>query len=338
MRIRSHSPLLILAMSCGVFLAAFAASLAFGARSIPVATLWQALTAFDPGDPLHGVLRGLRLQRALSGAICGAALAGAGVIMQGLTRNPLADPGLMGVNAGAALAVVAVLWSFGPQDVPAIALAAIIGAGLSAAAVWALAGGQEASDNRALTIRLPLAGTAISSLCLSMVAAVVLLNTETRDLYRFWMVGSLGQATFDTLTRLLPVFAAGVALALAAARGLDALALGHDVAAGLGARPARAAAAALLAVTLLSGGSVALAGPLGFVGLIIPHLVRGLTGSATGLTLVAALPLGAAMVLACDTLGRVAARPSEIAIGLVLAVIGGPAFMVLLSRVLRPAT
>ena len=323
---------LVFGAFCSLCAAAFAAALMFGARAIPAETVWQAFSAFDASDAEHGIVRGLRMQRALSGAACGAALAAAGVIMQGLTRNPLADPGLMGVNAGAALAVVAVLWGLGPQSTPAVAAA-----GVAAAAVWRLAGGRETAASQALMVRLPLAGTAISSLCLALVSAVVLLNTETRDLYRFWMAGSLGQATFNSLARLLPLICAGAVLALAAAPGVDSLLLGSDVAAGLGTRPERAAAAGLAAVTLLSGGAVALAGPVGFVGLIIPHATRAAGLRSTAAAVLAAMPLGAAFVLGCDTLGRIAARPSEIAIGLVLAVIGGPAFMILLSRILGPA-
>ncbi|MGR3759144.1 FecCD family ABC transporter permease [Roseobacteraceae bacterium NS-SX3] len=337
MRLHSLQPFLIFTALSGLCAAAFAAALIFGARAIPAGTAWQALTAYDPADPAQGIVRGLRLPRALTGLACGAALATAGVIMQALTRNPLADPGLMGVNAGAALAVVAALWIFGPQDVAALAAAAMAGAGIAAAAVWKLAGGREISASSALSVRLPLAGTAISSLCLSLVAAAVLLNTETRELYRFWMVGSLAHAEAGNLLSLAPLAVAGILLALACARGLDALALGSDLASGLGARPGLTAGAALTAVTLLSGAAVALAGPLGFVGLIVPHAARAISGTRMSVTLLMALPLGAAMVLICDTIGRVAARPSEIALGAVLALIGGPVFMVLLSRMLGPA-
>ncbi len=337
MRLRSLQPLVVFTALSGLCAAAFAAALMFGARAVPPEATWQALIAFDPADPAQGIIRGLRLPRALTGLACGAALATAGVIMQSLTRNPLADPGLMGVNAGAALAVVAAIWMFGPQDIAALAVAAMAGAGIAAAGVWKLAGGREISASGALSVRLPLAGTAISSLCLSLVAAAVLLNTEAREHYRFWIVGSLGQASADSLLTLAPVAAAGILLGLACARGLDALALGSDLASGLGARPGLIAGAALTAVTVLSGTAVALAGPLGFVGLIIPHAARAVGGTRMSLTLLAALPLGAAMVLICDTIARVAARPSEIALGAVLALIGGPAFMFLLSRVLGPA-
>lgn len=310
------------------------ASLIWGAREVPALVVWQALVQFDATDPLHGLVHGLRLQRTLTAMATGAALAVAGVLMQSLTRNPLADPGLMGVNAGAALAVVLMIWTFGPQSAPLLTLTASVGAGLAALAVWLLAGGTAATGGGGLSIRLPLAGTALNALCLSLVAAIVLMQTESRGLYLFWMVGSLGQADFTTLALVLPFLVIGAGLAVLIARGLSALSLGSDVAKGLGAHPALIAATALLAVTLLSGSAVALAGPIGFVGLIVPHVARSVARANLALSLLFAAPMGAALVLVCDTLGRVAARPSEIPIGLVLALIGGPAFMILLSKLL----
>lgn len=337
MRLRQLQPTLVFAALCGLVAITFALALLLGARQLSAGVAWTAIIAFDPTDPAQAIVRGLRLPRALAGLACGAALAVAGTLMQALTRNPLADPGLMGVNAGAALAVVSTIWTWGPQAPPALAAAAMAGAGLAAIAVWKLAGGHEISDNSALSVRLPLAGTAISSLCMAMVVAAVLLNTETRELYRFWMVGSLARANLDALISLAPFALAGLFLALACCRGLDALALGSDLASGLGARPRLTAAAALLSVTLLSGAAVALAGPLGFVGLIVPHIARALGASRMTPTVLVSIPLGASMVLLCDTMGRVAARPSEIALGIVLALLGGPAFMLLLSRMLGPA-
>ncbi len=311
------------------------ASLSFGARDVPAAVVWQALFHFDASDPLHALVRGLRLQRALTATACGAALAIAGVLMQSLTRNPLADPGLMGVNAGAALSVVLLTWSLGPQPTTILTLTASFGAGIAALTVWLLAGGTKSTVGRGLSIRLPLAGTAISSLCLSLVAAIVLLQTESREVYRFWMVGALGQTDFETLTFVLPVLLCGIGLAALCYRGLNAMALGGDIASGLGVHPALVATLALISITLLSGGAVALAGPIGFVGLVIPHIARAISGASLGTTLAFAGPMGAILVLACDTTGRIAARPSEVPIGLVLALIGGPAFMIVLAKILE---
>lgn len=318
---------------------ALAASLAFGARDLTLMQVWQGLTHADPANPAAdgAIVLGLRLSRTLTGVAVGAALAVAGVLMQALTRNPLADPGLTGINAGAALAVVAVIRIWGPQDPLWLAAAAMAGAFCAAFAVWHLAGGRSAAAGGAISLRLPLAGAAIGSLCLSLVAAVVLLNPQTRDLYRFWMVGSLAGAEMATLARLAPLMALGLALGLVVARGLDVLALGADLGTGLGVRAGPVLTGALLSVTLCAGAAVALAGPLGFVGLIVPHLARFLAGrGGLAATLLCAVPLGAALVLACDTLGRVMARPSELALGIVLALIGGPAFMLLLHRLIGP--
>lgn len=321
-----------------LLLASFAASLALGATRLPAATLWAALFAFDPADTGQAVARGMRLPRSLAGLAIGPALAAAGLVMQRLTRNPLADPGLMGVNAGAALAVVAGLWTFGPLGPEARALAAALGAGVTAAAVWVLSGGRGGQAGTAALLRLPLVGSALTSLGLSAVWVIVLVDPDTREVYRIWTAGSLAAADTATLLRLLPMILAGVALCALTARSLETLAMGAEVAAGLGTRPELTAALAVTAVTLLSAAAVALAGPLGFVGLVVPHFARRIGGSGRpGRTLAAALLLGASATLVCDTAGRLIAEPSEMALGLMLALVGGPAYLVLLSRLLSPA-
>jgi iron complex transport system permease protein len=318
-------------------LTSFAASLALGATRLPAATVWAALIAFDPAEPGQAVVRGMRLPRSLAGLAIGPALAAAGLMMQRLTRNPLADPGLMGVNAGAALAVVAGLWLVGPMGAEARALAATLGAGAAAAAVWALSGGRGGQVGTGALLRLPLVGSALTSLSLSAVWVIVLIDPRTREVYRIWTAGSLAAADTATLFRLLPMILAGLGLAALIARRLEALAMGAEIAAGLGAHPARTATVAVVAVTLLSAAAVALAGPLGFVGLVVPHAARRLAGAGRpGRVLVAALLLGAVATLACDTAGRLLAEPSEMALGLMLALLGGPAYLLLLARLTAP--
>ncbi len=318
-------------------LASFAASLALGATRLPPATVWAALVAFDPADPGQAVVRGMRLPRSLAGLAIGPALAAAGLMMQRLTRNPLADPGLMGVNAGAALAVVAGLWLLGPLGAETRALAATLGAGIAAAAVWVLSGGRGGQVGTGALLRLPLVGSALTSLSLSAVWVIVLIDPHTREVYRIWTAGSLAATDTATLARLLPMILAGLGLAALIARRLEVLAMGAEIAAGLGAQPARTAALAVVAVTLLSAAAVALAGPLGFVGLVVPHAARRLAGAGRpGRALVVALILGAVATLACDTAGRLVAEPSEMALGLMLALLGGPAYLVLLSRLTAP--
>lgn len=312
--------------------AALIAALCLGAQDYPPSVLLSALRAYDPDDAAQAIVIEMRLPRALAAVIVGAALAVSGLLMQALARNPLADPGLTGVNAGAALAVVGGLWTFGALSQGAVAALALTGAGAAALVVRALAG---AGDS---TLRLPLAGAAFASLCMALVALVVLLNPEARNIYRFWMVGSLSLATGAQLMALAPVALAGIALGLMAARRIEALMLGAELGAALGLHPGRVMTLGLVAVALTAGASVAIAGPVGFIGLIAPHLARlVLPGAGLATTLVLACPVGAGIALLADTAGRWLARPAELPLGIVLAMIGAPAFMALVRRMLREA-
>lgn len=319
-----------LALLVAAVLAALLAALCLGAQDYPPALLLAALWHYDPGDPGQAILMEMRLPRALAAVVVGAALAVSGLLMQALARNPLADPGLTGVNAGAALAVVAGLWGFGALSQAAVAGLALTGAAVAALVVRALAGGGES------TLRLPLAGAAFASLCMALVALVVLLNPEARNVYRFWMVGSLALASGAQLAVLAPVALAGIALGLIAARQIETLMLGEEMGAALGLHPGRALTLGLLAVVLTAGASVAIAGPVGFIGLIAPHLARQLRpGTGLAGVVLLACPLGAGIALLADTAGRWLIRPSELPLGIVLAMIGAPAFMMLVRRMLR---
>lgn len=309
---------------------AFAAALCIGAQDYPPNLLWKILTAYDPQDAAQAVVVEMRLPRALAAVVIGAALAVAGLTMQALTRNPLADPGLTGINAGAALAVVAGLWFAGPLSAGGTAALALSGAALASLVVRALAGQGDT------TLRLPLAGAAFASLCMAIVAFVVLLNPEARNIYRFWMVGSLSVAGGETLIRLAPVAGLGIALALVAARQVEALMLGEELGAALGVKPARVMTLGLAAITCASGAAVALAGPVGFIGLIAPHLARRVAaGAGLATTVLLACPLGAIITLLADIAGRRMARPAELPLGIVLAMVGAPLFMLLVRRILR---
>lgn len=313
-------------------LAAIVAALCIGAQDYPLSVFWQVVAGFDAGDPAHAIMVEMRLPRALAAVLVGAALAVAGLMMQALARNPLADPGLTGVNAGAALAVVAGLWLSGPQTPAGTALLALGGATLAALVVRALAGPGDS------TLRLPLAGAAFSSLCMAVVAFVVLLNPEARNVYRFWMVGSLAAADGAGLARLAPVALAGVVLAALVARQVEALMLGSDLGAALGLNAGRVTGLALASIAVSAGAAVAIAGPVGFVGLIAPHLARRVAaGAGLTATLVLACPLGALLTLLADIVGRRLARPSELPLGIVLAMVGAPVFMLLVRRILRGA-
>lgn len=320
-------------MAMAMLCAAMLASLALGARELALADIWASLIAGAPSET-GAIVMDMRLSRSLTGIAAGAALAAAGLVMQQLTRNPLADPGILAVNAGAALAVVSAIWLLDMTHPLRLSILAVSGAGLAAVSVFLLGRGARAGD-RAGILRLTLAGVAISALCTALVSAIVLLDQETRNLYRFWTIGSLGGDDAGRLVWLWPLVLAGLILAAMLARNIDALALGADTARSFGVPTEVTAALALLAVALLAGGSVALAGPIGFVGLIVPHLTRRLVGPSILPGLFVACPLGAALMLGCDSVGRIIARPAEIQTGIILALIGGPAFLVLIGRVAR---
>ncbi|TRW99184.1 iron ABC transporter permease [Paracoccus sp. M683] len=313
-------------------------SLALGARALPLAQIWAWAFGAGAAGPADAIIVDMRLSRSLTGIVTGASLAAAGLVMQQITRNPLADPGILGVNAGAALAVVLAVWLLGWSHPFRLSATAVCGAGLAAIAVFVLgrcgSGGDGAAD-RAGILRLTLAGVAVSALCLAFVSAIVLLDQDTRNLYRFWTIGSLGGGEADRLGWLWPLVAAGLAIAVLLARQIDALALGADTARSFGVRSEMTAGLALVSVAFLAGGSVALAGPIGFVGLIVPHVTRMLVGPSILPGLAVACPLGGALLLICDSIGRVVARPAEIQTGIILALIGGPAFLALIGRVAR---
>ncbi|MCQ4040761.1 FecCD family ABC transporter permease [Streptantibioticus rubrisoli] len=299
-----------------------ALSLALGAKPLSLSQVWHGL--FDPGDV---VVHRMRLPRTVLGLVVGVALGLAGGVMQALTRNPLADPGLLGINAGASAAVVSVISFLGLSSFTGYIWFAFLGAALVSVLIYAVGGGRGATP-----ARLALAGAAVNAMLYSYVSAVELLDTASLDKMRFWTVGSLGAAQPGTAERLAPFVAVGAAAALALARPLNALALGDDAAQALGARPARVRAAAIVAVTLLCGAATAACGPIVFVGLMVPHLVRSLTGPDLRWQLPYCALLAPVLLLGSDVLGRVLARPSEVQVGIVTAVVGGPFFLYFVRR------
>lgn len=308
-----------------LLLAVLAASLAIGARRYSLGEVWHGL--LDPDAPAYTVVRQTRLPRTLLGLLAGAALGLAGGVMQALTRNPLADPGLLGINAGAAAAVVTAITFLGIGSVSGYVWFAFAGAGAVAVLVWAVGGGRAATPER-----LALAGAAVNAALFAYVYAVELLDTASLDRMRFWTVGSLATARLPTVAGIAPFVAAGVLLTAALTRPLNALALGDDAARGLGARPAWTRAGALVAVTVLCGAATAACGPIVFVGLMVPHLVRALTGPDLRRLLPYCAVLAPVALLAADVLGRVLGRPAEIQVGIVTAVAGGPVFLAVVRR------
>jgi iron complex transport system permease protein len=297
-------------------------SVGFGARFLSPGDVWAGL--WDQDSPYYHVVHDMRLPRTLLGLMVGMALGLAGAIMQALTRNPLADPGLLGINAGASAAVASAAVFFGVGTFFGYVWFALAGAAIVTAMVYAVGGGRSATP-----ARLALAGAALNATLLSYVSAVLLSDTQAIDKMKFWTAGSLASADFATVERLLPFFAAGLVVGLLVARPLNALSLGDDAARALGARPAVIRTAVIVAVTLLCGSATAACGPIVFVGLIIPHMVRPFTGPDLRWMLPYTAVLAPVLLLGADVLGRVLGSPGELQVGTVTAVLGGPLFLYL---------
>ncbi|NQY56791.1 MAG: iron ABC transporter permease [Ilumatobacteraceae bacterium] len=305
-------------------------SLAVGAKSTPWSTVFESFLSYDRELTDHLIVRELRVPRTALGLLVGAALGAAGALMQGVTRNPLADPGLLGVNAGAAFAVVLAIWAFGVSTVLGLVWFAFIGAAIASVAVYLLG---TVGRGGATPVRLALAGAALASLLGALTGAVTLLDQATLDQFRFWAVGSLSGRPPEVGWQILPFVVVGLLLAVAVARQLNAMALGDEAARSLGTKINTTRAFSVLSITLLCGCAVAAAGPIGFVGLVVPHMMRVAFGPDQRWLIPASAFAGAALILFCDTLGRIVARPGEIQVGIMTAAIGGPVFVILVRRV-----
>lgn len=327
---RHTAPVLGAGLAVGAALLAglFFVSLSVGAADIALSTAWAALTG--PGESVeHLTVRTLRLPRALIALAVGGSLAVAGALMQGVARNPLAEPGILGLNAGAALAVVAGAFMFGVSSPGGAAVLAMVGAGATAVVVYLLGSlGREGLTS----LRLVLAGAAMAALFGSLTTGFLLLDEQTLDQVRFWLAGSVAGRDLSLLTSTLPYLAGGLALAFALGRPITTLSLGEDVARGLGQRTLRVHILAALAVTLLAGGSVALAGPIAFVGLVVPNVVRSLVGLDFRWLLPYSAIGGSMLLLLADMAARVVARPMEVPVGVMTAVIGAPVLIHIARR------
>ena len=303
---------------------AVVASVAIGARGISPGHVWSAVVA-PTGSPDDVVVRSLRLPRTGLGVAVGVALGVAGALIQGHTRNPLADPGLLGVSAGAAFAVCLAVYGFGVASVGGSVWFALAGALVASVVVFGLG-----AVGGGTPVTLALAGAAVTALLGALTSGLVLSDSQTLDAYRFWAVGSL--AGRGDGAQVLPFLLAGLLLAAVNAPALNTLQLGEDVARGLGQRIGLARATGIAAVTLLTGSAVAVSGPIAFVGLVVPHVARAVTGPDHRWLLPYAGLLGALLLLVSDVAGRVLASPAELPVGLVLAFVGAPFFIALVRR------
>lgn len=306
-------------------------SLAVGSRSLPPHEVWRALVHGLPGggdDEATQVIRTLRLPRTLVGLLVGAALGVAGTVMQGLTRNPIAEPGILGIGQGAAVGVVCAIAFTGAQTLAGYVWFAFLGAGAAGVAVYAIA---TRGRGGATPVRLALAGAAINALLVAVVSGVLTTRAATLDEFRFWQVGSLSGRDGELAAQIWPFVLVGLVLVLWVARGLDALALGEDAARGLGQRVGTVRIVGGLGATVLTGAGVAAAGPIAFVGLAVPHMARALVGAAHRWLLPMAGLLGAVVLLVSDVVGRLVLPPGEVPAGVMTALVGVP-FLVALVR------
>ncbi|MFG2299072.1 FecCD family ABC transporter permease [Streptomyces sp. NPDC048603] len=301
-------------------------SLAMGAKAMPLTDVWHGLFHYT-GTPSDVVVHDLRIPRTLLGLMVGTGLGLSGAVMQALTRNPLAEPGILGVNAGAAAAVVSAISFLGVTSLSGFVWYALGGAAVVSVVVYVLGGSRSATP-----VRLALAGTAASFALTGYVNAVQLMDSKALDKLRFWTVGSLATANMETVRQVAPFLLAGAAVALLLGRPLNAMAMGDDTARALGANLTRTRITAMVVITLLCGAATAACGPITFIGLMVPHLVRTFTGPDMRWVLAYSAVLSPALLLGADVLGRVVTRPAELQVGIVTAIVGGPVFIYLVRR------
>ncbi|PSO54024.1 MAG: iron ABC transporter permease [Actinobacteria bacterium QS_5_72_10] len=314
-------------VNSGVLLAAVAGlagvallSLRIGSVSLSTTEVITAFTNFE-GTNAHLIVRSLRLPRTIIGIGVGAALAVAGVTAQAVTRNALASPGVLGINSGAAFGVVTAVFVLGIASPSGYLWFAFAGALGAVIVVFAIA---SAGLGGVTPVKLALAGVVLTALLSAWISFVLIFDQRTLDEVRFWLAGSLAGRDLGVFMQVLPFLAIGLVIGLAMGRTLNAVSLGEDVAAGLGLNVALVRAVATVVVVLLAGAGVAAAGPIGFVGLAVPHMARLMVGADHRWLLPVSAVAGPTLLLAADVIGRVIARPSEIQVGIVTAIIGGP--------------
>jgi iron complex transport system permease protein len=315
-------PAKAIALLVAVALVSFLLSVSVG--SVGVVVPWAA---FDPEHTSYAVAAA-RFERTLTGCCVGAALALSGALLQGLTRNPLADPGLLGVTAGATIGMVLAVAVWSVQTLSGYLWFSFLGAALAAVVVHLLA---SLGAGAATPGRIVIAGAAVTAALTSWTTALLLTDQQRFDRLRFWMVGGLGTG-YDALQAVGPTVLVGVVLGLLGVRLLDTLALGDDLARSLGRNVVLDRTAVGFAVVLLAGSATAAAGPISFVGLIVPHAVRAMVGSGHARVLPLSLGWGAVLVIVADTVGRVVAPPTEVQVGIMTALVGVPVFFLLVRR------
>ena len=310
-----------------VLAAVMVASVMIGSRDVGLGDVVAAFGGSADGFEQAAVVK--RIPRTLLAVLAGAALGVSGAVMQGVTRNPLADPGILGVNMGASLAVVAGLAFFGLASPSLQIWVAIAGAAVTAVFVYTVG---SLGRGGATPLKLALAGAATSAALVSFISAVVLGRNDIAGTVRSWQIGGVGGSTFASIEQVLPFLAIGFVVCLLSARGLNSLALGDDLAAGLGERVAVARGSAALGAVVLCGAATAVTGPIAFVGLVVPHACRLIVGVDHRWLIPFSALAGAILLAIADVLGRIASRPGEVDVGIVTALIGAPFFIAIVRR------
>ncbi len=317
----------LLGLAAGILL-----SLTLGSRRIPLPDLFATLQGQEV-NPLYGPILQKRLLRTCLGLLAGSALGSAGCVMQSITRNPIADPSILGVNTGASLFVVTGIAFFGLSTTVQYIGFALAGSALSALLVFGIASFIPGMGLAAPhPIRLALSGAAVSTACSSLISTVMLPNTNVMSVFRFWQTGSIGGSTWEGIRMVLPFLLVGLVLSLYLIPSLNVLALGDDIAMGLGVNVVRTRALGALCGVLLCGATTAVTGPIGFVGLMVPHLVRVLCGSDLKLLLPLSALDGAVLLLLADVIGRLIGGAGEVEVGIITAFLGAPFFIFIVRR------
>ncbi|MGO2746880.1 iron chelate uptake ABC transporter family permease subunit [Microbacterium sp.] len=315
-------------LSATVLVVMLLLSIAVGSKDIPLSTVVESLLR-PSGEGDAYVVWDMRIPRTVVGLAIGVALGVAGALIQALTRNPLADPGILGVNAGASFFVALGVAVFGVTSVSGYMWFAFAGALVVTVAVYVIG---SAGRGGADPVQLTLAGVALGAVLGGIVTAMVLLDPQAFDQMRNWNAGSLVGRGWNILFPVLPFLIIGVLLAIVAVSSLNAIALGDDLARSLGANITRTRILVIIAVTLLAGGATAIAGPIGFVGLMVPHIARWIVGPDQRWILAYTILLAPSLLLAADIVGRVVIRPGEFPVGIVTAFVGAPVLIVLVRR------
>ncbi|MFE5393254.1 FecCD family ABC transporter permease [Streptomyces sp. NPDC056568] len=307
-----------------------AASLAVGARALSPAEVWHGLFSAPDADQrlteIRLIVRTVRVPRTVLAVVAGVALGIGGALIQGYTRNPIADTGLLGVNSGASFAVVSGIALFGLTDPLQYVWLAFVGAAVAGAVVFGLASIGRGAGN---PLTLALAGQGVTVFLAAMTTAVALTDKASLNALRFWNAGSVAGVGFDVIWPVTAFIAAGLVLALTTLPAVNLLNLGDDVARGLGVNVALTRTVGILAITLLAGAATAACGPIAFIGLMVAHVARYLTGPDYRWLVPYAGLLGAVILLVCDIVGRLVVRPSELDAGVLVALLGAPFFAAL---------